>query len=95
MALPDGTLAPWSGIQLKLKKMHGILQFQGIQESGERLIIQVVPLRESRSLRSAILAAARSAVGGKLGVQVEFVNSIPRSKSGKTADFVSKVRAGP
>ncbi|HSB46834.1 MAG TPA: hypothetical protein VLD37_02385 [Candidatus Bilamarchaeum sp.] len=86
--LPGGQKFLWPKIGLRLRHLEGILQFQGVQESPERLAIRLVPSgRPSAAVAEAVHGIVASALPGMI-VKVGWVEKIGREKSGKVRDFI-------
>lgn len=66
------------------KNVKGIVCFQVIQEVEDKVIIKLVVTENfDKSEEKRFMAAIRERVGNKLGINFQYVDSIPREKSGK------------
>ncbi|MFH0884626.1 MAG: AMP-binding protein [Candidatus Micrarchaeota archaeon] len=97
VVLPSGRMVPWASIQIPLSEMPGLLRFQCVQETRDKLRISAIPISSAstpggktlseKDLIKAVLAVLPEA----MDIDVAFVESIPRSSSGKMRDFTSKL----
>lgn len=66
------------------RELKGLLGFQVIQESKELLIVKLVTSNEfSKTSESQILFSLKSLIGNKLLIDIQYVDSLAREKSGK------------
>lgn len=66
------------------RELKGLLGFQIIQESKELLIVKLVTSNEfSKTSEIQILSSLRSLIGTKLLIDIQYVDSLAREKSGK------------
>lgn len=77
---------------------EGVAQFQCVQKSVERLVYRVVPLpgHTAEQIRASILARSRLSIGPEIfQIDVEIVDEIAPSKSGKLHQIVSELGKSP
>ncbi|MHB8481154.1 MAG: phenylacetate--CoA ligase family protein [Nitrospiria bacterium] len=89
---PDGRFISPSVLTHPFKPLHGILESQLIQEDLHHLRIKLV--RADRSVEidiGQLVQGIKDRVGAEMKIEVEFVESIPRTKSGKFRWIISKV----
>jgi phenylacetate-CoA ligase len=75
----------------------GVAQFQCVQRSPERLLYRVVPLSgfTAEQIRQNILERSRLSIGPeRFEIEVELVEEIAHSKSGKLRQIVSEIAPG-
>jgi phenylacetate-coenzyme A ligase PaaK-like adenylate-forming protein len=89
---PEGRFISSSVLTHPFKPMTNILASQIVQESLDRLVIRIVrrPTYTDRDSRILIEEFAKR-VGSGIRIQIEFVESIPRSPTGKLRWVISKV----
>ena len=92
VTLPDGRLISPSVLTHPFKPMHNIAESQIIQEAVDQLIVKIVK-RNGYSVNDeiALLKAFGERLGSKMKINVEYVDSIPRTKNGKFRWVVSKI----
>jgi phenylacetate-CoA ligase len=97
LVLPDGRqLHPFQLLnEVVLMSGDGILEYQVVQEAVDSVRVDIVPRRnvtekERRQLRSAL----QQKLGPGVGLQIEWVESIPADRSGKFHFCRSSVRDG-
>lgn len=90
--LNNGKLIPAHEVCVSLYTIQGIKQFQVIQESANRFTVKVVKKSGfTKDLHENIVQSVEQKIG-KVDVEVLTVDDIPRLKSGKFKQFISKVR---
>ncbi|MFC1968358.1 phenylacetate--CoA ligase family protein [Chloroflexota bacterium] len=95
--IKDGRSIP--GIALHqnfLARLEGVVQWQIVQESYEKVLVKVVldrvyPKLHMHKLTSAIVAHFRPILGNDMVIIVEFVDQIPLTSSGKRRFIISKI----
>jgi phenylacetate-CoA ligase len=93
----DGTVMHGLALIYVLREQSGIESFKIVQESRERVRVQVVPAAPlTAATRSAIDSGLRARLGAAVRVDIEEVDAIPAERSGKFRYVVSNVEArGP
>jgi phenylacetate-CoA ligase len=88
----DGRLISSSILTHPFKPMHNVTESQIIQEDREHIRIKIVrrPTYEEKDTRY-LLEEFRKRVGGDTKIEIEFVESIPRTQAGKFRWVISKV----
>jgi phenylacetate-coenzyme A ligase PaaK-like adenylate-forming protein len=90
--LSDGRRISAHEVCVGLYTVQGIKQFQLIQESSNSFIVKVVKKSGSfDGLPENIVQAVEQKIG-KADVEVMVVENVPRMKSGKFKQFISKIR---
>jgi phenylacetate-CoA ligase len=90
---PDGRHLSFASLSLPFKQMTSIAEAQVIQETRDRLIINVVPRPNWSEAEAAYLRDQFDLrIGRQMDIEVREVQSIPRSRSGKFSFIVSKVQ---
>jgi len=92
ITLPSGKGAAWSQVAQQLSNIHGLLGYQVIQESREALRVLAIPDAGRPCGKAEIIRLFHAILPERMDVEVEFVDDIPRSASGKMREFVSKLR---
>lgn len=89
--LPNGTMVSPYEMTCAVEKVEGMRQYQIVQEARDRVVINVVPLRDadSSTRRQIELVLLPLLNGVQLGVR--FVDEIEREPSGKYRIVVSRV----
>lgn len=72
-------------------KTHWIKQFQVIQENREKLVIKIVPLLKPKREDVDELMNVIKNYMGEMDIEIELVEDIPTTKSGKRRVIISKV----
>lgn len=95
--LGDGRRTPWASVQIPLGEIPWIARFQCVQDSPGRLRVLAIPRHGSGkacvSGENELKKVVLDAVGESIDINVEFVDAIKRSPSGKMRDFISKTRS--
>jgi phenylacetate-CoA ligase len=74
----------------------GVAEGQVVQESLDRLVVNVVPTSEfSRSDQEAIQARVLTRLGPEVSVQIQLVQAIPREANGKFRAVISRIQRKP
>jgi len=93
----DGRSIPGMALQQRfLALLDGVVQWQIIQESFEKVLLKLVldnnyPELFKDKLTSEILANYKPVFGDDIAMTVQFVDDIPRTKTGKRRVIISKV----
>jgi phenylacetate-CoA ligase len=89
---PEGKLVSSSVLTHPFKPLDAIHESQIVQEAIDLLRIKIVRKEDYRASDSVhLIAALRERVGPTMRIEIEFVESIPRTKSGKYRWVISKV----
>jgi len=92
----DGTVMHGLALIYVLRELPGIDSFKIVQESRERVQVQVVPAAPlTDAIRDAIDRGLRARLGAAVHVEIEEVDEIPPERSGKFRYVVSHVEPGP
>lgn len=89
--LPDGTSVSPYALTVAVEALRGIRQYQITQETRERVVIRVVPLRETEPPDAAQLREVLAGILPGLQVLVRFVERIEAEPSGKYRIVASRV----
>ena len=74
------------------KGIDGIRQFQVIQEEHGRLVLKLVPGEGfSEEVTRTLTGRIKARCGDEMGVEIELVEEIPPTPSGKRKCIISKV----
>ncbi len=93
VTLPDGRLISPSVLTHPFKPMHNIVESQIIQEKVDELLVKVVKNdRYSDNDEKKLLAAFNERLGDQVTIKIEYVDSIPKTKSGKFKWVISKIK---
>lgn len=93
VTLPDGRLISPSVLTHPFKPMHNIIESQIIQEEASKLVIKIVKAEAySEQDEKQLLDAFNERLGEQISIQLEYVEAIPRTKSGKFKWVVSKIK---
>ena len=95
----SGKCIPGISLPLRIFASPGIEQFQIVQETYEKVIIRLVLDREYAEDRinevvKEVLYQYRSMLGEEMDINIEFVDQMPPTRSGKRRIVVSNVQAG-
>lgn len=89
---PEGKLVSSSVLTHPFKPLDAVYESQIVQEQIDLLRIKIVRREDYSESDSALLIAAlRERVGPTMRIELEFVENIPRTKSGKFRWVISKV----
>jgi len=89
---PDGRFLLVYFFTVLFKYIEGVNQFQVIQEKLDKLNIKIVKNEKfTNKDLERILSGIKNAAGEEMEVNIEFVDEIPVSKSGKRRFVISKV----
>ncbi|VAW80307.1 hypothetical protein MNBD_GAMMA12-2373, partial [hydrothermal vent metagenome] len=92
---PDGKMISASILTHPFKMVNGINKSQIIQEQLDRISLKLVTDdRFNKDEENSLLENFRYRVGNNIEINIEFVNDIPRTKSGKYRWVISKVPKG-
>ena len=95
LALKDGRLISPSALTHPFKPMHGIEASQIIQEDYGYIRIKLIPNAEFKdSDKNHLIREFKARLGEDIRIEVELVDEIPRTKSGKFKWVISKVDKG-
>jgi len=93
---PDGTtLHPYRLVRPLLSENSWIQRFQIVQETADRILVNIVPLEMEKTTVAAVAcveAALASALGGAAKVTVRLIHEIPPSPNGKFRPYYSKLK---
>ncbi len=93
ITLPDGRLISPSVLTHPFKPMRNIIESQIIQEDLNELQIKIVKNEQySRDDEKILLAAFRDRLGSHVNIQIKYVGSIPKTKSGKFKWVISRIK---
>lgn len=88
----DGSLIPWSAINMHDDTFDDVRQYQFFQDTPGHAIIKVVSAKEfSVKDKQKIVNAFAAKLGGRVSVQVEQVNVIPLTNRGKSIFVNQKI----
>lgn len=88
----DGRYISPSVLTHPFKPLHQIVESQIIQEDREHLLVKIVKDKDySEQDTKTLLCGLRERLGEEMKIEVEFVDSIPRTKAGKFRWVISKV----
>ncbi len=91
----DGRLLPGEFFPHLLKDIPGIERFQVVQKTLQNLTLRVVAGGEfDATARALLMAALRSHLGANLEVDLQLVNEIPLTGSGKLRVTISELESG-
>lgn len=80
----DGTIMHGLAVVYPIRDIPGIASFKVVQETKERLVVQIVPNEHcSPEAENLISKGLRARLGQNLDVSIQRVSEIPREKSGK------------
>lgn len=80
----DGTIMHGLAVVYPIRDIPGIKAFKVIQETRERIVVQIVPGEDcGAQVETAIVTGIKARLGQTVDVQVFRVDDIPREKSGK------------
>lgn len=92
VTLRDGRLISPSVLTHPFKPMHNILESQIIQEDLDLLVVKLVVNENfSRDEETMLIKAFNDRLGKEVDIKVEYLDSIPKNKSGKFKWVVSKI----
>ncbi len=92
---PDGRYISSSILTHPFKPMHNVAESQIIQEDREHLVIKLITLPSySEKDTQYLMDEFRKRLGDDMKIKIEFVDSIPRTASGKFRWVISKVPLG-
>lgn len=92
VTLPDGRLISPSVLTHPFKPMENIVESQIIQETINLLRVKIVKNQKySIKDEKALLAGFSERLGSDIAIVVEYVDEIPRTKSGKFKWVISKI----
>ncbi len=87
----DGKMT-WGGFAGRMLAIDGVQRYQYIQKSYDLIVARIVQSKPiSPEKLQNIQEAAKIALGDNVEVQFEFVDDIPRQKSGKHRYFISEL----
>jgi phenylacetate-CoA ligase len=92
VVLPSGAMISAHLIGYTIRGMDGILQFQAQQERSGHIRLLIIPEKNHEEAGSRVLDALRPVFPEPMDIELAMVEELPRSKSGKICDFVSKVK---
>ncbi|MBU4259950.1 MAG: hypothetical protein KKI12_00260 [Proteobacteria bacterium] len=84
VTLPDGRLISPSVLTHPFKPMRNIVESQIIQNKIDQLLVKIVKTSNyTRQDEAALISAFNERLGSEITIKVEYVDLIPRTKSGK------------
>ena len=89
--LPDGRMVPATVPIEVLRFVPGLRQFQIIQEAHDRIVVQIIPGRGIAKTVPDVIKQQLTPILGDVMIEVREVDHIPRVKSGKLRQFLSKI----
>ncbi len=93
ITLPDGRLISPSVLTHPFKPMHNIIESQIIQEEINEIVVKIVKEETyTEKDEKQLLDAFNERLGEQITIQLEYVDAIPRTKSGKLKWVVSKIK---
>lgn len=97
ITLGSGRRVPWAFVQIPLSEIPWLVRFQCVQESVGRLrllaLVKSGSGKAGKNGEDELKRAVSEALPEPVETDIEFVDSIPRDRSGKMRDFISKTRA--
>jgi phenylacetate-CoA ligase len=88
----DGRFISFASLTLPVKMVANIAESQIIQEEVDRLTVKIVRRPEFDDADAAMVVAEfQKRLGERMSIDLEYVESIPRTKSGKFRYVISKV----
>lgn len=92
IVLPDGQIVASCFLVITMQAFHDIAQYRVVQVEKDRLTVQIVKGKNfGDGNESKLKSEIGKAVHGKIGVEVEVVENIPRDSSGKIRTVVSHI----
>jgi len=92
VTLPDGRLISPSVLTHPFKPIHNIIESQIVQEEIDKLTVRVVRGEKyTRQDEDKLLAAFHERLGGQVSIDIQYVTTIPKTKSGKFKWVVSNI----
>jgi len=89
---PGGKLISPSVLTHPFKPMHNIEESQIIQEEKDQLLVKIVKRPQyTEKDTDQLISAMQHRLGKEMKISIEFVDSIPRTKSGKFRWVISKM----
>lgn len=93
VTLPDGRLISPSVLTHPFKPMENIIESQIIQEKIDLLRVKIVKNESyGKKDEKVLIAAFLERLGKDIAIKIEYVDEIPRTKSGKFKWVVSKIQ---
>ena len=93
VTLPDGTLISPSILTHPFKPMKNIVESQIIQEDINTVQVKIVKSEKYTSGdESRLISAFRQRLGSEIEINVDYVASIPRTKTGKFKWVISRIK---
>jgi len=87
--LPSGNLYPATFVDTALRNLPNLLEFQIVQKSKDKLLINII---ESKPMDPVQIArAVNLSMPESMDIEVAFVDSIKRERSGKFTHFISEL----
>ena len=91
--LPDGRRIPATVPIEVLRYIEGLRQFQVIQETRDRIVVQIIPGKGMAKTAPDKIREQLKPILGDIAIEVSEVDSISRGKRGKLRQFISYVSA--
>ena len=90
--LPEGRMVPALVPIEVLRYIDGLRQFQLIQEAHDRFLVRIIRGRGMAETAPDVIRQQLTPILGKVTIEVQEVDHIPREKSGKLRQFISHVQ---
>lgn len=88
----DGRLVSPSALTHPFKPLHGVEMSQIVQDDVDRILVKIVKGRDfDNSQVEGLLKSLKERLGEETNVEIEFVESIPKTAAGKYRWVVSRV----
>ena len=95
LRLPDGRLIPPSVLTHPFKPLDSIEGSQIVQTDIDRLLVRIVPGSDfTESERAHLIKELRARLGDGMRIDIELIDELPRTSSGKFKWVVSQVGLG-
>jgi len=89
---PEGKFVSSSVLTHPFKPLDAVLESQILQEKIDFIRVKIVPRKDYSEKDSVhLISALHERLGSKMSIELEFVESIPRTSSGKFRWVISKV----
>ncbi|GAG79844.1 unnamed protein product, partial [marine sediment metagenome] len=88
--LPDGRRIPATVPIEVLRYVPGLRQFQLIQEASDHFLVAIIPGRGMAQTAPDTITQQLRPILGDVTIEVRAVDHIPRQKSGKLRQFISR-----
>ena len=89
---PDGRYVTPAGMTLAFEYIKEIKQSQIVQENKEEIIVKIVKTEKyTEKDTEFLLSELRKRLGNEIGIRIDFVDEMQRTKSGKIPFVLSKL----